>query len=113
MFEVSTSRRFASSTRAVNIPEFVNISPNGIERIAVPAADFYRQFDVAAALTKKGEHAAAIGEWTKALAMGTDDARAHNNFGVSLAVVGRVEEAIAQYQQALALKPSYPEARAL
>jgi tetratricopeptide (TPR) repeat protein len=99
-----------ASNRAVNIPEFVNISPNGIERIAVPAADFYRQFDVAAALTKKGEHAAAIGEWTKALAMGTDDARAHNNFGVSLAGVGRVEEAIAQYQQALALKPSYPEA---
>jgi tetratricopeptide (TPR) repeat protein len=99
-----------AANRAVNIPEFVNISPNGMERIAVPAADFYRQFDVAAALTKKGDHAAAIGEWTKALAMGTDDARAHNNFGVSLAGVGRVEEAIAQYQQALALKPSYPEA---
>ena len=99
-----------AANRAVNIPEFVNISPNGIERIAVPAADFYRQFDVAAALTKKGEHAAAIGEWTKALAMGTDDARAHNNLGVSLAGVGRLEEAIAQYRQALALKPNYPEA---
>jgi tetratricopeptide (TPR) repeat protein len=99
-----------AANRAVNIPEFVNISPNGIERIAVPAADFYRQFDVAAALTKKGEHAAAIPEWTKALAMSTDDARTHNNFGVSLAGVGRMEEAIAQYQQALKLKPTYPEA---
>ena len=99
-----------AANRAVNIPEFVNISPNGIERIAVPAADFYRQFDVAAALTKKGEYTAAIREWTKALAMGTDDARARNNFGVSLAGEGRMEEAIAQYRQALALKPSYPEA---
>lgn len=99
-----------AANRAVNIPEFVNISPSGIESIAVPAADFYRQFDVAAALTKNGEHTAAIREWTKALAMGTDDARARNDFGASLAGVGRIEEAIAQYRQALALKPSYPEA---
>jgi len=99
-----------ASNRAVNIPEFVNIPPAGIESIEAPAADFYRQFDVASALTKKGEYAAAIREWTKALEMSADDARAHNNFGASLAGVGRMEEAIAQYQQALALKPGYPEA---
>ena len=99
-----------ASNRAVNIPEFVNIPRSGIERIDAPAADFYRQFDVAAALAKKGEYAAAITEWTKALAMGTDDARAHSNFGASLAGAGRMEEAIAQYQQALAAMPNYPEA---
>jgi tetratricopeptide (TPR) repeat protein len=99
-----------AANRAVNIPEFVNTSPGGIERIDVPAADFYRQFDVAAALTQKGDYAAAILEWTKALAMGTEDARAHNNFGASLAGAGRTPEAIAQYQQALALQPGYPEA---
>jgi tetratricopeptide (TPR) repeat protein len=99
-----------AANRAVNIPEFVNTSPGGIERIDVPAADFYRQFDVAADLTKKGDFAAAIVEWTKALAMGTDDARAHVNFGMSLAGTGRTEEAIVQYQQALALQPSYAEA---
>jgi tetratricopeptide (TPR) repeat protein len=99
-----------ASNRAVNIPEFVNIAPNGMERIDAPAADFYRQFDVASALAKKGEYAAAIAEWIKALAMGTDDARAHNNFGVSLAGAGRMEEAMAQYQQALAAKPDYSEA---
>ncbi len=99
-----------ASNRAVNIPEFVNIPANGIERIDVPAGDFYRQFDVAAALTKKGDFAAAIPEWTKALAMSADDARAYNDFGASLAGVGRLKEAIAQYQQALALKPNYAEA---
>ena len=99
-----------ASNRAVNIPEFVNISPHGIERIDVPAGDFYRQFDIAADLTKKGEYAAAIPEWTKALAMSAEDARAHNDFGVSLAGVGRIEEAITHYRQALALKPNYPEA---
>ena len=98
-----------AANRAVNIPEFVNTPPGGIERIDVPAADFYRQFDVAADLTKKGDYAAAILEWTKALAMG-DDARAHNDFGASLAGAGKTQEAMAQYQQAIALQPGYPEA---
>jgi tetratricopeptide (TPR) repeat protein len=99
-----------AANRAVNIPEFVNIPPPGIERIDVPAGDFYRQFDVAATLAKKGDYQAAIREWTKALAMGTDDARAHSNFGASLAGAGRMEEAMAQYRQALAAMPNYPEA---
>jgi len=99
-----------AANRAVNIPEFVNTTPDGIERIDAPAADFYRQFDVAAALTKKGSFAAAIAEWTKAFAMGADDARARYNFGVSLAGTGRTEEAIAEYRKALATQPDYAEA---
>ena len=99
-----------AANRAVNIPEFVNTTPDGIERIDAPAADFYRQFDVAAALTKKGSFAAAIAEWTKAFAMGADDARARYNFGLSLAGTGRTEEAIAEYRKALATQPDYAEA---
>jgi len=76
-----------AANRAVNIPEFVKHCAGRIDRIDVPATDFYRQFDVASKLTKKGDHAAAIPEWTKAMAMSTDDARAHNDFGVSLAGV--------------------------
>jgi tetratricopeptide (TPR) repeat protein/Tol biopolymer transport system component len=99
-----------AANRAVNIPEFVNTAPGGIDRIDVPAADFYRQFDVAADLTQKGDFAAAILEWTKALAMGAEDARAYNNLGVSLAKAGRLGEAIPQYRRALSLQPDYPEA---
>jgi tetratricopeptide (TPR) repeat protein len=99
-----------AANRAVNIPEFVNTAPGGIERIDVPAADFYRQFDVAAALTKKGDFAAAIAEWTKTLAMGSDDARARYNYGLSLAGTGRTEDAIAQYRKALAMQPDYADA---
>lgn len=100
-----------AANRAVNIPEFVNTAPDGIERIDVPATDFYRQFEVASNLTKKGDHLAAITEWNKALGMSNDDARAHNNLGVSLAAVGRSQEALAQYQEALALRPNYAEAQ--
>jgi tetratricopeptide (TPR) repeat protein len=99
-----------AANRAVNIPEFVNTAPDGIDRIDVPAGDFYRQFDVAAELTQKGDYAAAIAEWTKALALNADNSRAHNDYGLSLAGAGRTQDAIAQYQQALALQPGYADA---
>jgi tetratricopeptide (TPR) repeat protein len=99
-----------AANRAVNIPEFVNTTPDGIERIDVPAGDFYRQFDIAADLTQKGDYAAAIVEWTKALALNGDNSRAYNDFGLSLAGAGRTQDAIAQYQKALALQPGYADA---
>ena len=99
-----------AANRAVNLPEFVNIPADGIEHIDTPAIDFYRQFDLAVALAKKGDYAAAIPAWTQAIGMGPDDARAHNNFGLALAGAGRTQDAIVQYQAALAIKPEYPEA---
>ena len=42
-----------AANRAVNIPEFVNIGPDGLERIDAPATEFYRVFDVAVQLAKK------------------------------------------------------------
>jgi len=99
-----------AANRAVNIPEFVNAPNDLIERIDIPATDFYRQFQIASDLTKKGDYSAAISEWNKTLALSNDDARAHNDLGVSLAAVGKTKEAMAEYQQALALRPNYPEA---
>jgi hypothetical protein len=49
-----------AANRAVNLPEFVNIPADGIEHIDTPAIDFYRQFDLAVALAKKGDYTAAI-----------------------------------------------------
>ena len=88
-----------AANRAVNIPEFVNISAGGMLKIDAPATDFYRQFDVAADLAKKGKFVEALPEWRKALELSPDDPRAHNNFGISLDGAGRPEEAIAQYRQ--------------
>jgi hypothetical protein len=58
-----------AGNRAVNLPEFVNVSPGGISRIEAPAADFYRQFDVAAALAREHKYDDAIAEWKKAQAL--------------------------------------------
>jgi tetratricopeptide (TPR) repeat protein len=99
-----------AANRAVNIPEFVNMAPSGIEHIDTPAVDFYKQFDVAADLAKKGQYAAAIPEWARAVAMSPADARVHNNFGQSLAHSGRTQDAIGEYRKAIAARPNYPEA---
>ena len=99
-----------AANRAVNIPEFVNMDPSGIEHIATPAVDFYKQYDVAAELAKKGQLAAALPEWAKAIAMSPEDARARNNYGQTLARAGKTTDAIAQLQKVVLIKPHYPEA---
>ena len=99
-----------AANRAVNIPEFANMEPSGIEHIDTPAVDFYKQFDVAEDLAKKGQYAAAIPEWTKALAMEPNDAHTLNNYGQTLARSGAADHAIAEFRKAIAVKPEYPEA---
>jgi len=100
-----------AANRAVNIPEFVNMEPNGIEHIDTPAVDFYKQFDLAEDLAKKGQYAAAIPEWIKAVAMSPSDAHALNNLGQTLARAGKTDDAIAEFRKAIAAKPQYPEAQ--
>ena len=49
-----------AANRAVNIPEFVNIPPDGLLKIDVPATEFYRRYNVAWELAGKGQYEAAI-----------------------------------------------------
>ncbi|MDP2999944.1 MAG: tetratricopeptide repeat protein [Bryobacterales bacterium] len=98
-----------AANRAVNIPEFVNIPPGGLAKIDVPAVDYYRMFDQALDLARKGQYEVAVTEWKKALELGPDDASAHMNLGVALAGSGKLDEAIAQYRKALDLSPGNPE----
>ncbi|HET7348249.1 MAG TPA: tetratricopeptide repeat protein [Acidobacteriaceae bacterium] len=92
-----------ASNRAVNIPEFVNISPGGLDHIDTPATDFYRLFDEAVQLSDKKDYASAIPAWEKAVSLDPSDARAHNNFGIALAGAGRIANAIAEYEKSLTL----------
>ena len=99
-----------AANRAVNIPEFVNVVPGGLQHIDVPAAEFYRLFDTAWNLAEKGAFDASIVEWNKALAISPDDAKAHNNLGRALAGKGDYEGAIGHWQKALDINPAYWEA---
>ncbi len=99
-----------AANRAVNIPEFVNISQDGLMRIDAPATDYYRVVDVAMELMNKGQYEAVIPEWRKALQLSPEEPLAHNNLGFALAEAGKVEEAVKHYRRALELDPQYPEA---
>jgi tetratricopeptide (TPR) repeat protein len=98
-----------AANRAVNIPEFVNIRPDGLSRIDVPAVEFYTLFNRALALQKDRRYPAAIAEWRKALEMSPGDARALNNLAFNLAQEGKLDEAIADWRKALADDDDYAE----
>jgi tetratricopeptide (TPR) repeat protein len=94
------------SNRAVNIPEFMNIAPGGLEKIDAPATEFYRLFDVAVQLADKKQYDAAVPAWKQALALAPEDPRGHNNLGVALVATGKYDEAIVEYGKSLELNPS-------
>jgi len=94
-----------AANRAVNIPEFVNMNPSGIEHIDTPAVNLYKQIDIASDLTKKGQYEAAIAQWGKAMDMEPDDPGVHYGMGQTLFLIGKVDDAIAQYREALRLDP--------
>jgi len=100
-----------AANRAVNIPEFVNIPPGGMAKIDLPAAEFYRLFDLAAELAAKGQDEAAIAAWKKALEVNPDDPFANNNLGLHLMAKGQLDDAIPHFVKAVDLKPNYADAQ--
>lgn len=100
-----------AQNRAVNIPEFVNVPPDGLLKLEMPAADFYARFERAWQLAEQGQYKASVAEWRTALAMNPDDAKAHNNIGFALAKEGQLDEAITHWNKALELNEDYAEVR--
>jgi tetratricopeptide (TPR) repeat protein len=99
-----------AANRAVNLPEFVNISADGLQNIDVPVSDFYRVIDEAMDLLKRGDSASALAKWEKALEMDPDDARANNGMGIALGVAGKPEAAITYFRKATQLDGNFFEA---
>jgi Flp pilus assembly protein TadD len=94
-----------AANRAVNIPEFVNIGKDDWLSIDAPATEFYRISDNALDLMQKGEYAASIAEWNKALALQPDDASALSNYGSVLTAIGDFERADELFSKALLVDP--------
>jgi FimV-like protein len=94
-----------AANRAVNIPEFVNIPPDGMLKIEVPATEFYRVYNTAWELAQNGRYKEAAVEWRKAIELNPDEAGIHLNLGVALARDGKPNEAIAEYLRALRINP--------
>jgi Flp pilus assembly protein TadD len=98
-----------AANRAVNIPEFVNIPPDGLLNIDAQAAEYYRLIDVASDAVEKGEDEAALPLLKQALAESPDDAVAHNTYGLALAATNHLGDAIAHFRKAAELSPDYPD----
>jgi tetratricopeptide (TPR) repeat protein len=88
-----------AANRAVNLPEFVNISPDQMQRIDVPASDLFRLIDEALDLEKAGDHAGSMADWKKALELDPDDPRANNGIGIALSEAGDSEAALAYFRK--------------
>jgi tetratricopeptide (TPR) repeat protein len=89
-----------AANRAVNLPEFVNIPPDGLGAIGGPAIEYYRLFNQALYLQKRGRYEESAAEWKKVLGTSPNDALARNNLGLVLLMAGRRSEAGAYFQQA-------------
>ena len=94
-----------AANRAVNIPEFVNIPPDGLEKIDPEATQFYHLSNDAFELMEKNQLPEAIEKWRKALRLDPDDAVAHFSLAVSLSGNNQESEAVEEYRKACALDP--------
>lgn len=94
-----------AANRAVNIPEFVNIPPDGLLAMNAPATEFYRLTDVAGDLSRKGDYAGAAVEWKKAVDL-EDDGKAQYHLAYALDKQGQLDEAIAHYRKSIELDPN-------
>jgi Flp pilus assembly protein TadD len=92
-----------AANRAVNIPEFVNLAPDGLEKIDPQATEFYRVANTAYEFMEKNRLAEAIQEWRKALQLDPDDAQAHFSLAVALTRNDQEREAVVEYRKACAL----------
>jgi hypothetical protein len=93
-----------AANRAVNIPEFVNASPGGIQSIGGPALEYFQLLNSAMYLQKRRRFEEAIVKWRKLLELAPDDEAAHQNLGMLLVYTGRREAAAVHIQKAKELK---------
>jgi tetratricopeptide (TPR) repeat protein len=89
-----------AANRAANIPEFVNIPPDGFERIGGPVMDYFRLVNSAAYSQRTGHYDASIAKWKEVLASRPDDEFANRNLGMVLMMTGRREESAAHLRKA-------------
>ncbi len=100
-----------AANRAVNLPEFVNIPPDGMLDIQVPAVDLYKLMGQAMDLEGEGMNGEALAIWRKALELDPKDARVQNGLGLSLYIQGDVQESFEHLRQATRINPQFVESR--
>jgi tetratricopeptide (TPR) repeat protein len=84
-----------AANRAANIPEFVNIPPDGLRQIGGPVIDSYRLVNSATYLQRNGRYQESAAKWREVLAADPDNELAHRSLGNMLLITGhRAESAL-------------------
>jgi tetratricopeptide (TPR) repeat protein len=96
-----------AANRAVNIPEFVNIPPGGMENIDVPLSNLYRVIDQAVELGNKGDTPAELAKWQEAVQIDPNSSVANSGLGAALEVIGKPQDAIPYLQKATRIDGDY------
>ena len=94
-----------AANRAVNIPEFVNVSYDQLLSITVPALDYLKHGLRGVKLAKEGRLNEAMDEFEKAVEANPDYLEGHVNAAVVLLDKGMVPEATARLNKVLSLNP--------
>jgi len=93
-----------AANRAANIPEFVNIPPDGLRQIGGPGIDYYRLVNSALYLERTRSYEASAAKWRQVLELSPDDEIAHRNLGTVLLMTGQREESATHFQKASEIK---------
>ena len=95
-------------TAAARIRSRAPVDARGGRRWASPAAWIPALLVVA--LIEQGDVQGAIAQFSEAVRLKPDYAKAHNNLGILLYRQGRTREAVAHFAEAARLDPSFTEA---
>ena len=96
--------------RAANIPEFVNIAYDDLQRIEAPSVEQYLHLNRATALVQEGRWDEAIAAAGRALEIDPESVKSHLLLGTALWRAGRPAESLAHYERAIEIDPARAEA---
>ncbi len=94
-----------ASNRAVNIPEFVNVGLEGIDKIDPEATEFYRLFDLAFIQIQGNQIPEAIQTLHEAIKRDPTDPLVHYVLATALSGSDQEREALVEYRKASELSP--------
>lgn len=95
-----------AANRAVNIPEFANVSKGNLERIDPQATEPYRLIDQATAAMEKDNIPEAVELLHQAIALDPEDGLTHYYLAVLLTKSGLPTQALQEYRKACELNPA-------
>jgi spermidine synthase len=87
------------------------VVPRSAQLDSMLKAAFVEKYERGTDLLVEQHYADAVNQFRAALTWNPDSVEAHNNLGIALASLGRMDEAVDQFRQALAIEPAFEDAR--